>query len=609
MKSVRAMSVSKKMLVAMTVAGLVFVIAAWVGKTVYVAALEKEQQHAVAEHLQGLYEKELRLKEQVGEVSAVSIASSKALAAALNGGHRSEAVEILKDVAAAYKEGTDYKNIRIHLSDAEGRSYYRSWEPERFGDALGVRSDLREVRKKMKPVKNIVADSKGIGLSSIAPVVYEGRYLGAVDFLQGLNSIQKHLKKNGVDFLFLVEKKRINASGRVAVGEYLVNQKNFDDAFAAAAGNLDFARLGREGFAVDGNYFYTAIPVKDAEGVEVGIYLLGEDQHVAYQSIEETTALMNVALGAAVGLTVLMMMLVGVIQQLIVMRPVSRSVESLVMANVQVVSAAGEISSSSQSLAEGASQQAGNIDQVSSTVEEATAINRQNAENAHEADALAKDAKEAASAGFVRGGELMQAMEEITASSERIAKIIKTVDEIASQTKLLALNAAVEAARAGEHGLGFAVVADEVKSLAQRSANAATETAEIIEKSIAQIKNGLGVASRTSSAFGEILEKINKTSSLLGEISVATLEQSEGMNQIATAMGSIDQVTQQNAAVSEEAAAAAEQLNAQAVAMQEMVGQIAVLIGYDLEEQRGFGAGGYDDARDDGAALRKRRGR
>jgi len=320
-----------------------------------------------------------------------------------------------------------------------------------------------------------------------------------------------------------------------------------------------------------------------------GAAVLEVAQETARIAMEETT---NISKESATDLSaaafimivgLLIALVIGISLAIYLIRsitgPLINAVESITSANSQVVSAAGEISESSQALAEGASEQASSIEEVSATVEEATAINTQNADNSREADILARDTKQAASEGFARGTELMAAMQEINNSSGRIAKIIKTIDEIASQTKLLALNAAVEAARAGEHGLGFAVVADEVKGLAQRSADAATETSEIIEQSLKQIENGLDVAKKTNEAFGNIDERIKKTSDLISEISISTKEQSEGMNQIAQAMGNIDQVTQQNAATSEEAAAASEELNAQAVSMQDMVATIAAMVG------------------------------
>lgn len=264
-----------------------------------------------------------------------------------------------------------------------------------------------------------------------------------------------------------------------------------------------------------------------------------------------------------------------------VSKPIIRAVEQIRDGSAQIVTASNQIASSSQALAEGSTTQASSVEEVSATVEEATSINTQNAEYTQEANNLAKDSTESAEVGNAKIQNLMQSMEEITEASQQIAKIIKTIDEIAFQTNLLALNAAVEAARAGEHGLGFAVVADEVKNLAQRSATAAKETAGIIERAIELIKNGNEISTSANVAFSEITTKVSKTSQIIGEINVSIREQSDGMNQIASAMGQIDQVTQTNAATSEQAAAAAEELNAQSVMMMNSVADIAKLVGLD----------------------------
>jgi methyl-accepting chemotaxis protein len=232
-------------------------------------------------------------------------------------------------------------------------------------------------------------------------------------------------------------------------------------------------------------------------------------------------------------------------------------------------------------LAQGASEQASSVEEVSATLEESTAINTQNTDNARQADILARNANDSAKAGYEKGEQLSHSMHAITESAAKISGIIKTIDQIAFQTNLLALNAAVEAARAGEHGLGFAVVADEVRNLAQRAASAAKETSDIIEEVVGQIKEGNQIALATHTSFQEIVEQSKKVSDLIGEIAIAGKEQAEGMTQINQAMGQVDQVTQQVAANSEEAAAAAEELNAQATSMMETVRILAKMVGMD----------------------------
>jgi len=169
-------------------------------------------------------------------------------------------------------------------------------------------------------------------------------------------------------------------------------------------------------------------------------------------------------------------------------------------------------------------------------------------------------------------------MQAIKVSSDDIAKIIKTIDEIAFQTNILALNAAVEAARAGESGMGFAVVADEVRNLAQRSAQAAKETAEKIEGAIAKTAQGVELSNKVSQALNDIVTKARQVDELAAELAGAAQEQTQGINQINLAVGEMDKVTQSNAATAEESAASAEELNAQAETMKKSVADLLQLV-------------------------------
>jgi methyl-accepting chemotaxis protein len=244
----------------------------------------------------------------------------------------------------------------------------------------------------------------------------------------------------------------------------------------------------------------------------------------------------------------------------------------------QVAAASSQISSSSQTLAEGASEQAASIEETSSSLEEMSAMTSQNADNAGQADGLMKNANKTISEANEAMNALTGSMDEISKASEKTSKIIGTIDEIAFQTNLLALNAAVEAARAGEVGAGFAVVADEVRNLALRAAEAAKNTADLIEGTVHKVKDGAELVARTNAAFVKVAEGGTKVGELIGEISAASNEQAQGIEQVNSAVSEMDKVTQRVAATSEESASASEEMNGQAEEMREMVLGLTTLV-------------------------------
>ncbi|MDX9974089.1 MAG: methyl-accepting chemotaxis protein, partial [FCB group bacterium] len=279
----------------------------------------------------------------------------------------------------------------------------------------------------------------------------------------------------------------------------------------------------------------------------------------------------------AVGCAVLIVVLAFLFAKSIT-KPVLAVMSGLTSSAEQVNAAAGQVSQSSQSMAEGASEQASSLEETSASLEEMSSMIQQNADNANQANAMAGDARDAAE----RGGQVMlrmnEAIQKIKTSSSQTAKILKTIDEIAFQTNLLALNAAVEAARAGEAGKGFAVVAEEVRNLAHRSAEAAKNTATLIEEAQRNSDNGVTVSSEVESILSQIFDKAQKVSQLVGEVSAATQEQAKGIAQVNIAVSQMDNLTQANAASSEETASASEELSAQANELDSMVGELHAIV-------------------------------
>jgi methyl-accepting chemotaxis protein len=233
----------------------------------------------------------------------------------------------------------------------------------------------------------------------------------------------------------------------------------------------------------------------------------------------------------------------------------------------QVSVASRQINSGSQSLARGASEQASSLEEVASSLQEMSAMTKQNAVNAKEAKSLSDGARSSSDKGVESMRRLSAAIDKIKASSDQTAKIVKTIDEIAFQTNLLALNAAVEAARAGDAGKGFAVVAEEVRNLAMRSADAAKNTANLIEESVKNAEGGVDINQEVLRNLEEITQQVRKVSEVMGEIAAASDQQSRGIDQINVAVEQMNQLTQDTAASSEESASASEELAGQATEM------------------------------------------
>ena len=260
-------------------------------------------------------------------------------------------------------------------------------------------------------------------------------------------------------------------------------------------------------------------------------------------------------------------------------RPIAKIIDGLQSGAEQVHSAAGQVSAASQELAEGASENAAALEQTTSSLEEMASMTRQNADNAQQANSLMDETKTTVGRASESMTKMTVSMDEISLHGSEIGKIIKTIDEIAFQTNLLALNAAVEAARAGEAGAGFAVVADEVRNLAQRAAEAAGNTAEMIESTIAKIDQGNSLVKQTEKAFKEVETSSTTVADLVGEIAAASGEQAQGIEQVTEAMGQMDKITQKNAANAEESASASEELNSQADGMLDIVGDLIAVVG------------------------------
>ncbi len=279
------------------------------------------------------------------------------------------------------------------------------------------------------------------------------------------------------------------------------------------------------------------------------------------------------------GVVVALVIVVSWLASVQISRRIFVALESIREGGEQVAATTAQVSSAGGSLASGAAEQAAAIEETAAAIEELASMTKRNAEHAQHASEAAITARRSADDGASRMAAMQTAMHDISAASQDITKILRTIEEISFQTNILALNAAIEAAHAGEAGRGFAVVAEEVRALAQRSAAAAKETAAKIEDSVAKSKYGASISADAATSFASIQEQIRTVDGLVTDIANASREQSEGIAQVNSAVTDMDKITQTNAATAEESASSAVELNAEAEKLTKIVGALFNLIG------------------------------
>ena len=291
---------------------------------------------------------------------------------------------------------------------------------------------------------------------------------------------------------------------------------------------------------------------------------------------ETNTVLYSTVTIGIISMAVLMAVVIYIARS--ISKPITHIVSTLKETSVNVNNVSAQVTKASQALADGATEQAGGLEEASNSIEEMSCMTSKNSENAQLARTYSRQATEAANSGNEAMVKMNKAINDIQSSSDETAKIIKVIDEIAFQTNLLALNAAVEAARAGEAGKGFAVVAEEVRNLAMRSAEAAKHTSAMIEESVKNSKNGVQIAEEVSGELASIVEGISKTTDLVAEIASSSMEQTNGITQLNNAMKQTDKVTQINAANAEETASASEELSQEARRMNSIVEELSAMV-------------------------------